>query len=130
MSAAETLSLPEITLTRRDADRLDSLIDAFDLFRGGPTGAFLLREIARARIVEAPAPGIVAMGSLVTFRDETGRVTTARLVYPAEAAGANGDAVSVLTPAGAALLGLGEGQTIAYLAPGGRQKRLTVLKVT
>ena len=128
MSAVETLPLPDITLTRRDADRLDSLIDAFDLFRAGPTGAFLLREIARARIVDAPAAGVVAMGSLVTFRDEAGRTTTARLVYPAEAIGVDGT-VSVLTPAGAALLGLSEGQSITYAAPGGRRKRLTVLKV-
>ena len=130
MSAVETLTLPEITLTRRDADRLDSLIDAFDLFRSGPTGSFLLGEIARARIVDAPAApvGVVAMGSLVTFRDEAGRTTTARLVYPAEAIGVDGT-VSVLTPAGAALLGLSEGQSIAYAAPGGRTKRLTVLKV-
>lgn len=128
MPAVETLTLPDIVLTRRDADRLDSLIDAFDLFRSGPTGAFLLQEIARARIVDAPAPGVVAMGSLVTFRDETGRMTTARLVYPAEAMGVEGT-VSVLTPAGAALLGLGEGQSIAYEGPGGRRKRLTVLQV-
>lgn len=129
MSAVETLTLlPEITLTRRDADRLDALIDAFDLFRAGPTGAFLLREMARARIVDAPAPGVVAMGSLVTFRDEAGRTTTARLVYPADAIGVAGT-VSVLTPAGAALLGLGEGQSIAYEGPEGRQKRLTVLTV-
>lgn len=130
MSAVETTILPDITLTRRDAERIESLIDAFDLFRSGPTGAFLLREMARARIVDAPAPpaGVVAMGSLVTFRDEAGRSTTARLVYPAEAIGAEG-VVSVLTPAGAALLGLSEGQSIAYAAPGGRTKRLTVLKV-
>lgn len=128
MLAAETLTLPEITLTRRDADRLDALIDAFDLFRAGPTGKFLLGEIARARIVDAPAPGVVAMGSIVTFRDDSSRTTTARLVYPAEAVGVEGT-VSVLTPAGAALLGLGEGQSIAYAAPNGRTKRLTVLKV-
>ncbi len=130
MSAIETLTLPDITLTRRDADRLDSLVDAFDLFRSGPTGAFLLQEIGRARIVDAPAApaGLVAMGSLVTFRDETGRTTTARLIYPEDATG-DGGTVSILTPAGAALLGLSEGQSIAYAAPAGRQKRLTVVKV-
>lgn len=130
MSVIETLSLPEITLTRRDADRLDSLIDAFDLFRAGATGTFLLREIARARIVDTPAPpvGVVAMNSRVTFRDSSGRVTTARLVYPEDASGEDGT-ISILTPAGAALLGLSEGQSIAYEAPDGRQKRLTVLQV-
>ncbi len=128
MSATETLTLPDITLTRRDADRLDSLIDAFDLFRAGRTGAFLLREIGRARIVDAPPAGVVAMGSRVTFRGDDGRVLTARLAYPEEALGVDGT-ISILTPAGAALLGLSEGQSIAYEGPDGRQKRLTVLKV-
>jgi len=130
MSAVETLTLPDITLTRRDADRLDSLIDAFDLFRAGPTGTFLLNEIGRARIVDAPAApaGVVAMGSMVTFRDETGRTTTARLAYPEDASG-EGGTISILTPAGAALLGLSEGQSISYAAPGGHRKRLTVVQV-
>ena len=129
-STIETSALPDITLTRRDADRLDSLIDAFDLFRAGPTGTFLLNEIGRARIVDAPAApaGVVAMGSIVTFRDETGRTTTARLVYPEDAAG-EGGTISILTPGGAALLGLSEGQSISYAAPGGHRKRLTVVQV-
>ena len=129
MSAIDTLTLPDITLTRQDADRLDSLIDAFDLFRAGPTGTFLLRELGRARIVDAPtAPsGVVAMGASVTFRDDGGRVLTVRLVYPEDATG-DGETISILTPAGAALLGLSEGQSIAYGAPDGRQKRVTVLK--
>ena len=122
---------PDITLTRRDVGDLDALLGGAVLDRLGRVGEFLLDELARAHIVDddAAAPSLVTMGATVRFRDDdTGRVTEATLVYPREA-GSRDHAVSVLTPVGAALLGLSQGQSIDYETFDGRRKRLTVLAV-
>jgi len=49
------------------------------------------------------------------------------LVYPEEADVEAGK-ISVLTPIGAALIGLSAGQTIEFRIPGGRWRSLTLLK--
>lgn len=122
---------PDITLTRRDVGALDALLGGAVLDRLGRVGEFLLDELARARIVDddVAAPSLVTMGATARFRDDdTGRVTEATLVYPREA-GSRDHVVSVLTPVGAALLGLSLGQSIEYETIDGRRKRLTVLAV-
>jgi regulator of nucleoside diphosphate kinase len=125
------MTLPDIALTRRDLGRLDTLLGSEVLARIGKVGAFLLDEITRARILadrESP-PTLVTMGAIVRFRDDdSGRTLVARLVYPREVM-ADQHHVSVLTPVGAALLGLSEGQSIDYETIDGRLKTLTVLKV-
>ena len=69
------------------------------------------------------------MNALVTFRDEsTGQVRTVTLVYPHEADLAAGK-VSVLTPIGAALIGVGEGCSIRWHTRTGETKTLTVMEV-
>jgi regulator of nucleoside diphosphate kinase len=69
------------------------------------------------------------MGSLVSFRDDTtGQVREVILTYPDRADIAAGR-VSVLTPIGAALIGLSNGQTINWQAPAGDWRPLTVLSV-
>ncbi|HBR45490.1 MAG TPA: nucleoside diphosphate kinase regulator, partial [Afipia sp.] len=50
------------------------------------------------------------------------------LVYP-EAADVDAGRISILTPIGAALIGLSVGQTIEFQTPGGRWRSLTVLRV-
>lgn len=125
------MNMPEIILTRRDLGRLDALLGSAVLERIGKVGEFLLDELARAKIVpdsDVP-PNVVTMNATVRFRDdETGRVMAVTLVYPKDAVG-HENSVSVLTPVGAALLGLSEGQTIAYETVDGRIKSLTVLEV-
>jgi regulator of nucleoside diphosphate kinase len=122
---------PDITLTRRDLGDLDALLGAASIERLGRVGEYLLDELTRARIVDdnAASATLVTMGATLRFRDEdNGRVTEATLVYPREA-GARDNAVSVLTPVGAALLGLSKGQSIEYETHDGRRKHLTVLEV-
>jgi regulator of nucleoside diphosphate kinase len=51
-----------------------------------------------------------------------------RLVYP-NAADIDAGRVSVLTPIGAALIGLSAGQAISFETPSGEQRSLTVLDV-
>lgn len=125
------MTMSELIISRQDLGRLDGLLGGNVRGQMGKVREFLLHELARARIVdesERPASA-VAMYSTVEFRDEdTGRCMVAKLVYPHET-GDVGEAVSVLTPVGAALIGLSEGQSIGYETPDRRLKTLTVLRV-
>jgi regulator of nucleoside diphosphate kinase len=100
--------------------------------RNAPAGEYLVEELSRAHIVpdDDIAPQIVRMGSRVTYReDRTARVRKVKLVYPREAnIGLN--QVSVLTPIGAALIGLSPAQSIQWPSPSGGTEALTVLDVS
>jgi regulator of nucleoside diphosphate kinase len=92
---------------------------------------YLREELDRAHILppEKLRPDIVNLGSQVEFRDEqTGKVQHIILVYPPDADIAR-RRVSVLTPVGAALLGLSVNQTISFHTRTGERRELTVLKV-
>jgi regulator of nucleoside diphosphate kinase len=52
-----------------------------------------------------------------------------QLVYPAEA-DIEAGRISILTPIGAGLIGLREGQSILWPDREGRERRLTVVRVT
>lgn len=121
--------LPPITLIPEDRDRLEGLALA-SLDRFPQTADYLIREVERAHIVEANDETLfVRMGSRVTFRDDTtGQVREVILTYPDRADIAAGR-VSVLTPIGAALIGLSKGQTINWQAPAGDWRPLTLLSV-
>ena len=120
--------LPPIAIPRRDMEKLARIADAATGLLE-QTGDFLAREIDRARVIEdfERLPGLVAMGSRVTFRDDvTGQVRTVTLVYPDEADLAQGR-ISVLTPVGAALIGLSVSQSIEWLTVSGGRRSLSVL---
>lgn len=69
------------------------------------------------------------MGCFVEYRDEeTGQERLVQLVYPIEADPIVGR-ISVLTPVGAALIGLSEGQSIELPSRRGGSKTLTILRV-
>ena len=92
---------------------------------------YLRDELDRAHVLPAEKfrPDIVSLGSQVEFRDEqTGKVQEIILVYPLDADIAR-RRVSVLTPVGAALLGLSVNQTISFRTRTGERRELTVLKV-
>jgi regulator of nucleoside diphosphate kinase len=70
------------------------------------------------------------MGSEVRYCDnKTGEVRDVVLVYPHEA-DISLKRISVLTPVGAALIGLSIGQSIEFNTPGTRRRSLTVLGVS
>lgn len=122
--------LPPIMMSGIDFDRLDRLVTAV-ADKHPDTAAFLSREISRATIVPSTIvpPGLVTMGALVEFRDDTtGQTRTVTLVYPHEADVEAGQ-VSILTPVGAALIGLSVGQSIEWQTPAGGWRSLTVLGV-
>ncbi|TJZ67760.1 nucleoside diphosphate kinase regulator [Chitiniphilus eburneus] len=121
---------PTIVLAESDLERLETLI-ARQTTRTPAIDA-LEAEIARAEIVDATAlpPNVVSMGSTARFRDQaTGQEHAYTLVYPHEADIVAGR-ISVLAPAGSALLGLAVGQTIDWAAPDGRVLHLEVLAVS
>jgi len=99
--------------------------------RAPEVASFLSDELDPVQIVRGgTAEGDFArMGSRVDFRDNsTGRMQSVTLVYPGEADIAQGK-VSILTPIGAALIGLSKGQSIDWATRTGEIRRLTVLEV-
>jgi regulator of nucleoside diphosphate kinase len=91
----------------------------------------LLDEMDRARIVPAakrPAD-VAGLGSRITYRDHEGRERTVDLVLPAQADIHDGR-ISILTPVGAALIGLSPGQSFTWQGPAGHDRSLTVTAVS
>jgi regulator of nucleoside diphosphate kinase len=128
MSELQT-ALPPIAMCAADIERLGRLADAARE-RHPQAAAFLAREVERAEMVngQAARPGLVVMGSRVQFRcGGDARVREVTLVYPHEA-DAEAGRISVLTPIGAALIGLSVGQSIEWQAPGGEWRSVTVLR--
>lgn len=123
------VDLPPISLSAADHERLGHLAEVgADTF---PQAAdFLAREVARANILSPgqKVTGLVTMGSTVDYYDDTGQERRVTLVYPHEADVSAGK-ISVLTPIGAALVGLSVSQSIEWEMPGGGRRSLTVLKV-
>jgi regulator of nucleoside diphosphate kinase len=123
--------LPPIMITTDDAHRLSLLADS-NMTRFPRVAHFLAREIDRANVVLEPVDltGVVRMGSWVTYREEaSGRVREVKLVYPDEA-DIDLNRISVLSPVGAALIGLSVGQTIQFQTPIREKRSLTVIAVS
>lgn len=121
--------LPELIIGEDDYQKLTS-------YTARPSGAMaraaesLLEELERAAVLpQAEVPShYVRMGSTVTFSTSDGGNRTVQLVYPEKADIAR-QQVSVLTPIGAALIGLHEGQSIPWKGVDRREHVLTVVKV-
>jgi regulator of nucleoside diphosphate kinase len=130
MINATRTALPPIKIRQADMERLAHL--AVAAAETSPaTAEFLAGEIERATVVPdmAPLAGIVGMESEVVFRDDaTGVQKQVTLVYP-KAANIEAGRISVLTPIGAALIGLSAGQAISFATPSGERRSLTVLEV-
>jgi len=123
-------ALPQIKVTVDEKSRLGLLADSsIGLF---PRVAhYLASELDRADVVpdDADLSGVVRMGSRVNYRDETtGDTREVVLVYPHEA-NIDLNRISVLTPVGAALIGLSVGQSIEFQTPARQTRQLTILGV-
>jgi regulator of nucleoside diphosphate kinase len=99
--------------------------------RAPPSAQFLAAELKRARVV-SPAglpPNVISMHSVFDFRDGiTDQVRRAMLVYPGEEDEGLGR-ISVLSPLGAALVGLAEGQSFHWRSATGAKRTLHVIRV-
>jgi regulator of nucleoside diphosphate kinase len=121
---------PPLLMSVEDYTRLTALAGVIRI-RNPLVARLLLEETDRAEVVPAervPA-GVVAVGSMVEFRDAaTGEARRVQVVLPGEADIAEGR-ISVLSLVGAGLMGLSEGQSIDWPTQDGRLRRLTVLRV-
>lgn len=121
---------PEILLTESDAARLAALAEQIRP-RQPEVASLLSSEVERAEIVapqKAPTD-VVTMRSHVVFGYEhSQRSHWLTLVYPGEA-DLDQAKISVATPVGAALIGLREGQSIAWTTGSGECRRITLHKV-
>ena len=121
---------PPITLIDTEADALSDL--ALSSLATSSMGArLLLEELERAEIFERQSlpVNVATMMSHVQFKDEgTGRTRRVQLVYPRDADSEH-DRVSVVTPIGAALIGMPEGASIEWPNRAGTVRRLRILQV-
>lgn len=120
---------PDIVVGFTDFARLEGLASSVEK-RLPRIAENLLHELSRAKFVEdSEVPGdIVRMQSIVAFEAGTNSQTVVQLVYPGSA-DISRNRISILTPIGTALLGLGIGQSIGWFANDGQEHRLTVLSV-
>ena len=127
--AAKSRRKPAIRISKTDHERLSSLAETI-ADRNPDVSDALLAELDRARVVEdksVPA-NTVRMGSTVTFTSDGADTRTVTLVFPGQANIEEGK-VSILTPVGAALIGLSEGQCMSWTARDGREHALSVVSV-
>ncbi len=126
---SKSTAKPPIIVGEADHERLLTLANSA-LVRFPDVAEELQTEMERERVVPAKSvpANVVQMGSLVEFRFESGKRERVKLVFPSEADMALGK-ISVLTPIGAALIGLSTGQSIGWRSPDGRSRELTVTAV-
>ncbi|HEX6980419.1 MAG TPA: nucleoside diphosphate kinase regulator [Alphaproteobacteria bacterium] len=120
-----------ILVTDRDKARLSEIVELFSTKRYDVLVEFLRRELGRAKVIapERVPRHVATMHSRVRYRDDTtGDVLAATLVYPGEEDDLLGR-ISILSSLGTALLGLSEGQSIAWTSLDGRRRRVTLLEV-
>jgi regulator of nucleoside diphosphate kinase len=120
---------PAIALTRTDYDSLMRLAESFSE-ENPEMSDQLFVELERACVMAdlRMRPDIVRMGSTLRFTTDAGEDRTVTLVFPGQADIAEGK-VSVLTPIGAALIGVAVGQSIDWTGRDGRIHRLKVENV-
>ena len=124
-SASDT---PALLIDSDTYDRLQTLASRCEHLPEVTGG--LLQELDRAKLVAPSAlpDDAVRVGSCVTYQDDdSGAIRTVYLVWPQQA-DVSAMRISVLTPIGAALIGLRAGQRIRWRL-GGEDRSLTVLSV-
>lgn len=130
MNISKAVARPPIRMIDSEADALTSLaLAAAD--RLPQVSELLIEEIGRATLHRAAAmpADVVTMHATVEFLDAaSGKTYSYQLVFPKEADIAAGR-ISILTPVGAGLIGLREGQSILWPDRDGRERALTVVKV-
>lgn len=123
-------TLPGITISSLDADRLEKLLETTqDRDFAGKEN--LEAELLRANIVapEAMPDNVVSMNSTVRFRvKSSGEVFTKTLVYPKDMDDL-GSKISILAPVGSALLGLEQGTSIDWPNPAGGKLSVVIEEI-
>lgn len=123
-------ALPAITVAEEDYNRLSALLDKVEEFT--ETMDQLDEELSRAEMVPlANMPDdVVTMNSTIRFLNEDSRQENElELVYPHEF-DPNERHISILAPAGAAMLGLSIGESIEWKVKGRASLHLKIVGVT
>ena len=124
-----TQTLPTVYVTEADHEILSNLAEAVVDRAAG--SRVLAGEMARAVIVEAgqaPRP-FAGIGSTLEYQDLTsGHIRQVRLSLPRDASIDEGR-ISVLTPVGAALIGMTAGETFRWTDHDGRPRGVRVLAI-
>ena len=117
---------PPIVVAEAEHDRLTSL--ALSALEHAPGAVDLFTELSRAKTVEKLPANVVGVGSSATFEYDGAFYRDYELVDPHRADIAL-HRISVLTPVGAMLLGLAEGQSIEWVGPDDRPHKVFVEQV-
>lgn len=131
MASRTRTKRPPVRLIDTEVDR----IAAIALNASGSAtqaGELLIDEIDRAATFKADRipSDVITMYSIIEFKDAANDTSrTVQLVYPGDADISTGR-ISILTPVGAGLIGLSEGDVILWPDREGRERPLTILKVT
>lgn len=123
-------SLPQIHMIGEEAEKLSNLAMNIE-HRAPQVSELLIRETSRAKLHASDSipADVVTMGSSVEFIDEGGGARrTVELVYPVDADVSAGR-ISILTPIGAGLIGMREGQSILWPDRDGHERHLVIVKV-
>lgn len=123
-------SLPRILISKVEARRLTAIATAAS--RSQPeVAATLLGELERADVMPdfAMPSDVIRIGSIIEFEVDDGRRLKVQLALPKNADILAGR-ISVLTPVGAALIGLSPGQLMKWTGNDGKERVLKVLAVS
>lgn len=127
------VTLPPVMISEMDRDDLYAAATSeLRNSRTAPAASNVIREIVRAKIVpnDQLPPNVVAVNSCVDVRDNVAGVNRRIvLVLPGETT-SKPNAVSVLSPLGAALIGLSEGSSIEWCTASGDRRNITVVRCT
>jgi regulator of nucleoside diphosphate kinase len=118
---------PDITISELDLKRIESILLTLsdqELSRIET----LEDELERANVVESALipPNLVTMNSTVRFTVSSSEQSFClTLVYPKDMT-SDGKTISILAPAGSAMLGLMEGDEIDWPTPDGREMKVKI----
>lgn len=117
---------PPIVIAEDEHERLTNL--ALAALDRAPGAVDLFVELSRAKTVKALPEHVVGVGSVATFEYDGSSYREFELVDP-HRADISERRISVLTPVGAMLLGLSQGQTIEWVGPDDRMHKVVVENV-
>lgn len=121
---------PEVLMLHRDHERLYQLLDRLSDHKD--LAANLGKELDRATLLEAEdmPETVVRMNSKVRFlNQDTQKEHDLELVFPGQITGEAGQ-VSVLAPAGAAMIGLSVGDSIEWPLAQKKKLHLKIIAVS
>lgn len=125
-----TTSQPEILISELDLSRLENILSSLPAADTARL-TFLEQELERADVVEPSAipANVVTMNSTVRFSvSSTNHEFCLTLVYPKDMTN-DGQTISILAPAGSAMLGLVEGDEINWPSPDGKQIQVRIEEI-